>query len=213
MEPFLFYTKLDQTILLGVKARNSKELLAGIISAPKSSIYYHTHRYLLQHHYLSPEPPNDFAYWVSNMLGDTVLGELLFSIDIIRFGHIEELRENLVDRIKAYLDSNPPGADCHPGHEFHFMASQTFAFPTCRAAGTLRDFGECLRKVSVNSLYYHFFDAKLRLEKGDNDFSCWFDGLGYPELAREVRRLDPYTQTLEGLRNRLITLVERYDTH
>ncbi|HTR80235.1 MAG TPA: DUF5752 family protein, partial [Bacteroidota bacterium] len=74
MEAFHFFSKLDQTILLGKKASNLTELLDGLRTVPGSSIYYHTHRFLQQHNYLSPEPPNDFAYWVTGVLNDTVLG-------------------------------------------------------------------------------------------------------------------------------------------
>ena len=77
-----------------MKARNPAELLATYTSrCPQSSIYYHTHRFLQQHHYLSPEPPNDFAYWVTNILGLDALGERLASIDIIHFMDMEALRK------------------------------------------------------------------------------------------------------------------------
>src|SRR5574341_1684932 len=75
---FRFNTKFDQTILLGKKARNVAELIDGIWSVPDASIYFHTHKFLQQHHYLSPEPPNDFAYWVTNVLNEETLGEHLW---------------------------------------------------------------------------------------------------------------------------------------
>ena len=67
--------------------------------------------------------------------------------------------------------------------------------------------------MSINSLYYHMFDAKLRLERGENDFSAWFRGLGLEALAREMHSLDPYTYTLEGLRKRIMVLGRAYDRH
>ena len=85
MSVFTFHTKLDQTLILGLKARTVEELLDGITRVPDSSIYHHTHRFLQQHHYLSPEPPNDFAYWVSEVLVDSVLGEQLSSVDTVQF--------------------------------------------------------------------------------------------------------------------------------
>ncbi|MDD5428718.1 MAG: DUF5752 family protein, partial [Candidatus Omnitrophica bacterium] len=91
-EPFRFYTRLNLTELTGLKASNLGELLEGLKEAPESSIYHHTHRFLQQHHFLSPEPPNDFAYWVTGMLGEERLGEKLASIDIVRFTTINDLR-------------------------------------------------------------------------------------------------------------------------
>ncbi len=74
-KPFQFYSRLNLVELLGVKAKNVKELLDGIKEVPGTSIYYHTHRFLQQHHYLSPEPPNDFAFWITNSIGLDALGE------------------------------------------------------------------------------------------------------------------------------------------
>src|SRR5690349_23064965 len=97
---FHFKTKFDQTILLGKKAKSVAELLENIKSVPDSSIYFHTHKFLQQHHYLSPEPPNDFAYWVSTVLSEDALGEGLSSIDVIQFRRIEDLRQNIAEVIE-----------------------------------------------------------------------------------------------------------------
>jgi len=77
--------KLDQTLLLGRTAHTIPELLEGITEIPESSIYYHTHKFLHQHHYLSPEPPNDFAYWVTEVLNIPDLGEKISSVDIVQY--------------------------------------------------------------------------------------------------------------------------------
>jgi hypothetical protein len=213
MTTFHFYTKLDQTLLLGKRARNVPGLLEGIRSVPEPSIYYHTHRFLQQHHYLSPEPPNDFAYWVTEVLNDEVLGEQLSSVDTVQFDSISNLRERFISLIESRLASAEKVTDCPHGEEFHFMASRTFALPTPYAAQNLVEFRDALTRVSVNTIYYHIFDAKLRLERGENDFSKWFDTNGRSTLAEELRKLDPYTHTLEGLRKRIIVLVRKYDTH
>ncbi|OGQ78879.1 MAG: hypothetical protein A3F90_09270 [Deltaproteobacteria bacterium RIFCSPLOWO2_12_FULL_60_19] len=210
MGEFHFYTKLDQTLLLGVKAGNAEELLAGIQIVPDSSIYHHTHRYLHQHHYLSPEPPNDFAYWTAHVLGDVVLGERLWSVDIVGFQSIAELRQTFVNILEGHLASTRRRIDCAGGQEFHFMASRTYVLPTPHVAHNLAEFAHILNKVSINSLYFHVFDAKLRLERGENDFSRWFRSLGKTELAEKSSRLDPYSHTLDGLRREIIAMVEKH---
>ena len=210
---FRFNTKLDQTILLGKKARNIAELLAGLRTVPDASIYFHTHKFLQQHHYLSPEPPNDFGYWVTNILNEAGLGERLSSIDIIRFDKISSLRERFIEIIDVYLQSSYRSVDAPAGQEFYFMSAQTFVFSTPYVAHDLAEFKEILSKVSIHSLYYHVFDAALRMEQGENDLSVWFRRMGELSLADEVRRLDPYTYTLEGLRQKLIQLVGRYGQH
>lgn len=208
---FRFCTKLDQTILLGRKASTFHELLDGIRSVPKSSIYYHTHRFLQAHHYLTPEPSNDFAYWSAEVMNDIVLGEQLSSIDIVRFTSITDLQSRLEEIVEAHLRGRQWAGESPPGGEFHFMASRLFVMETPHVATTLAEFREILKRVSTDSLYYHIFDAKLRLENGENDFSRWFRDLAKPALADEVAQLDPYSYTLEGLRKRLIVLVTLHD--
>lgn len=211
MSEFRFYSKLDLTILMGRKAGTCQELLEGLREVPDASIYFHTHRFLLQYHYLTPVPPNDFAQWALTSLNDDILGEKLSSIDVIRFGTIDELRKSIVEVVESHCASNGAKQESPPGEEFYFMASQSFIFPTPIVAQSLTEFKNHLEHVSLNSLYHHMFDARLRLGRGENDFSAWFRGIGKPELADEVMKLDPYLHTLEGLRKRIEVLVQRYE--
>jgi len=208
--PFRFNTKFDQTVLLGKKARNVSELCDGVRTVPDASIYFHTHKFLQQHHYLSPEPPNDFAYWTSQVLNEATLGEQLSSVDIIQFHSITALRQRIAELIDGYLQSAYRSVDAPEGQEFYFMSTQTFVLATRYEAGNLVEFAEALRHISIHSLYFHMFDATLRLAQGENDFSLWFRAQGKPRLADQLLKLDPYTYTLEGLRQALIAIVERY---
>jgi hypothetical protein len=211
MTPFRFYTRLNLIELLGRRAVNVEELLKGVKEVPGTSIYYHTHRFLQQHHYLSPEPPNDFAFWVTNSLGLDALGERLASVDTVRFRSIRELRQALVEVIEASLRGRAPHpVEAPEGEEFHFMSARTFILPTHYEVNSLEEFREALGKVSIESLYFHMFEAKLRLERGENDFANWFETNGQSQLAREVSRFDPYTITLEGLRRTIVQKVSRY---
>jgi hypothetical protein len=90
------------------------------------------------------------------------------------------------------------------------MSCRTFILPTAYEAHSLGEFREILQKVSIDSIYFHVFEARLRLEKGDNDFSDWFEDLGETKLARDISRLDPYTITLEGLREMIVQKVGEY---
>jgi len=210
MSTFQFMTKSDLTLLLGRKARNATELYSGLREVPAMSVYFHTHRFLQQHHYLSPEPPNDFAYWVTNVLNDDVLGERLASIDIMQFVSIEGIRQRFLTLLEDYLETAERKIDCPRGEEFHFMSCQTFVFPTPYVATTLREFRDALEKVSINTIYYHMFAARMRPELGNNDFSIWIRDSGYPDLATAIQALDPYSRTLEGLRKAVTRLIEDY---
>jgi hypothetical protein len=210
MSTFQFMTKSDLTLLLGRKAKNAMELNAGLREVPAMSVYFHTHHFLQQHHYLSPEPPNDFAYWVTNVLNDDVLGEQLASIDIMQFVSIEEIRQRFLSLLEEYLKTAERIIDSPRGEEFHFMSCQTFAFPTPYVATTLGEFRDILEKVSIDTIYYHMFDARMRPELGNNDFSIWIRDSGYPDLATAIQALDPYSHTLEGLRKAVIRLIENH---
>ncbi|MCM8779454.1 MAG: DUF5752 family protein [Candidatus Omnitrophica bacterium] len=210
-EPFRFFTRLHLTELTGLRASNLTQLISLIKEVPGSCIYHHTHRFLQQHLYLSPEPPNDFAYWVSEVLGEDELGERLASIDTMQFSTIRELREKIIEVIERYLKDKPQSklSFAHEGEEFHFIKSVSFILPTPYIAYDLREFVDILKKVTIDSIYFHIFEARLRLEKGKNDFSHWIEAsLGDKELAEEISHLDPYTRTLDDLRKTLVKLIE-----
>ena len=67
-----------------------------------------------------------------------------------------------------------------------------------------------LREPPHAWLQFHFPTSRLRLQLRTNDFSHWFDEvLGLKRLAREVERIDIYTNTLDGVRDRIVELLER----
>ena len=210
--PFEFYTRLHLSELTGLRAATLKQLLNLLREVPGSCIYHHTHRFLQQHQYLSPEPPNDFAHWVTEVLGEHELGERLASIDTVQFSTIRALREKIIATIEEYLKENP-GIETKSvrwEEEFHFIKSISFVLQTDYIAYNLKDFVEALDKISINSIYFHIFEARLRLEKGANDFSNWIDaGLGEKRLAQEIARLDPYSYTMEDLRKVIIKMAKK----
>jgi hypothetical protein len=211
---FYFKTRLNLVEMLGIRVGDVAGLLEQLRQVPGASIYYHTHRFLQQHHFLCPEPPNDFAFWISATLGLDDLGERLASVDTVRFTKINDLREAYVAILDDYLRRGRNGtAHCHPGEEFHFMSCRTFIFPTAHQAESFEEFSRALRAISVNSLYYHIFESRLRLGREGNDFSLWFAAQGQEKLAAEIAKLDPYTITLEGLRKRIIAIVEKHARH
>ncbi|MEW6009378.1 MAG: DUF5752 family protein [Candidatus Omnitrophota bacterium] len=211
-EPFIFYTRLHLSELTGLRAATLSQLLNLIKEVSDSCIYQHTHRYLQQHQYLSPEPPNDFAYWVSDILGEDELGEKLSSIDTMQYSTIHGLREKIASTIEEYLRDNPLAKMkfARPNDEFHFIKSISFILPTNYMAYDLREFADILEKITIDSIYFHIFEARLRLEKQTNDFSYWIENsLNDKKLAGNIASFDPYTHTLEDLRKTLIRRIER----
>lgn len=209
-EPFHFNSRLHLREMTGIKVTMLPDLLQQVKEVSGSVIYHHTHHFLQQHQFLTPEPPNDFAYWVSEVLQEKSLGEKLSSINICDFNSIRQLREKIISTLEDYITkAKGKLREAREGEEFHFMKAISFVLPTTHVANDLREFAEVLKKITVHSIYFHMFEAKLRLEKGTNDFSNWLDAsLDEKELARKIAGLDPYTYTMESLRRKIIQLVE-----
>ena len=208
-QPFRFYTRLYIKELTGLMARNLSELFNILKNVPDSVVYYHTHNFIEEHQYLTPQPANDFALWVGDALGDEILAEKLANIDTFDFSTIGELRERIMAVINEDLSTKGNGRIAPEGREFYFIKSISVILPTPYVAHDLREFVEVLRKVSINSLYFHVFESRLRLHRGVNDFSIWLqDCLDERELSDKIAVLDPYNYTIEGLRSLIIQLIE-----
>lgn len=208
-QPFRFYTQLHIKELTGLKARNLSELVSILKDAPDSVIYYHTHHFVEEHQYLTPQPANEFALWVGDALGDEILAEKLANVDTFEFSTIGELRERIIAVINEELSTKDNERTAPEERELHFVKSVSVILPTPYVAHDLREFVELLRKVSIDSLYFHMFESRLRLHRGVNDFSIWLqDCLDERELAERIAALDPYNYTLEVLRNMIIQLIE-----
>ncbi|MBI4655529.1 MAG: hypothetical protein HY746_02155 [Elusimicrobia bacterium] len=210
-EPFKFRTRLTLVQATGRKAGNIMELLEGIRESDDSIIYHHTHRFLKQFHFLVPEPANDFAYWVNNILQEEKLGEELASVEIVRFNSLEAIKRAFVEILERHLKQvSEPMRAVSSGKEFHFLRSIRFSIPTSHQARDYAEFIECLRNVSVSTLYLHVFEARLRPPYGVDDFSNWFlKQFNDAEIQKAISRLDPYSYTLEGLRRRIIRILEQ----
>ena len=208
-QAFRFYTRLHIKELTGLKAKNLSELVNILSDVPDSVIYYHTHNFIEEYQYLIPQPANEFALWVSDVIGDEILAEKLSNIDTFEFSTIGELRERIIAVFNDGLSTRGDGRTAFEGREFHFIKSVSVVLTTPYIAHDLREFVEALRKVSINSLYFHIFESRLRLHRGVNDFSIWLqDSLDERELADKIAALDPYNYTIEDLRSIIIQLIE-----
>lgn len=209
--PFIFYSRLSLIELTGIIANNIQQLLKHMHTVSGSCIYQHTHHFIQQRQFLSPEPPNDFGYWISEILGDKYLGEEINSIDLMAHTTIRSIREAMIAKIEEALKERPQlkKLEAPEGRGFSFLKSVSFAFPTHYKVSTLKQFAECLKKVTLNSIHFHVFEARLRIGKQTNDFSMWLEtSLGKKELADKIGKLDPYTQTDERLRRQILSLLE-----
>lgn len=211
-EPFVFFSRLHLIELTGIRSPDLVSLLENLRSVSGSCIYHHTHHFIQRHQHLLPEPPNDFAYWVSEVLGDRQLGEDLASIDIMSYPNIRSIRDALISKIEIAINSRPrlKNLSAPEGCEFSFLKSLSFVFQTSHVVDNVKNFVQSLKQISISSIYFHMFESRLRLERPTNDFSNWFaNSLNETEIATQIALLDPYTQTGEGLRKSIIRIIEK----
>ncbi len=210
-EPFVFYTERRLVALTGVKARNVQELAAGLRVLPGSCVFYHTHHQYLSHHFERPVFYNDFATWASDALQERRLGEQLAGVDLLMFSSVRQLREAILKVLDSYLAAGDTSKREAPaGEEFHFARSQSFIMRTGLEARDLPDFLQKLPHASNLSVFYHFFESRLRLELPTSDFSVWFTAIGQEKLGKAVDRIDPYAMTLDELRDEVVRLGRNY---
>jgi hypothetical protein len=206
-EPFVFYTERRLVALTGLRAKNLRQLLRLLKSVPGSSIFYHTHHMYLSHHFETPVFSNDFALWASEALQEEALGEKLAAVDLLAFSTIRKLREAIVQTIEGHVGSNGMALrECPAGDEFHFCRSKSFIMATGLVALDPAEFFDLLPQVSNVSVFFHFFEARLRLGRPTNDFSQWFRWRGEKELADQIDLIDPYNKTLDEFKQRIIEL-------
>ena len=190
----------------GMRASNLAELMEGIRTASEGSILHHTQEYFFKGHII--EYTNDFAQWAGSVLEERVLSENLSNIDPFRHKSVESLRNELLNSISAYLEKFGSPGRTLPGEEFHFQESVTIVFPAGFRALNLAEFLMAMRFVDSQSIYYHFYEGRRRLE-GVDDFSKWIEKtLGLPALAAKIRSIDPFMHSIEGVRDHIVKFLE-----
>jgi hypothetical protein len=207
--PFLFTGCWELREMVGRSARDEQQLLEAIEEIPLDSLSYHTQSFFLRHKYIAGPYPNDFATWAAIQVRDRVLGEKLGILDPYDFENLEALRTEIVNIIDEHLSQLQIIPRVIYGEPFHFMQSRIIEVPTGLEARTLREFRKILAMVDASAVYYHNFEAMLRLGRRMGDFALWIEEqLNLPELAKKISSLDFYMTSLESIRQRIIRLCD-----
>ena len=83
-------------------------------------------------------------------------------------------------------------------------------FPAGIRARNLAEFLTGIKYVDSNSIYYHFYEARMRLGSAVDDFSMWLEeSLDKKELAAKIRSIDPFMHSVEGIREHLVEDIEK----
>ena len=208
-QSFKFYECFALTKLTGRRASGILQLLEILQQISTDSIFHHMHQYFLKPHVIASEFPNDFSVWAAESLEEHSLAEGLANVNPFEFSNIEGVRSELVRIITEYLKNFPQPRPVLPGREFLFNEGVTIVLPTGIEAATLEDFARALHEVDFSSIYFHFYEARLRLGKQRDDLSEFLDTcLSCSDIAGKIKRLDPYMYSTEILRNKIIKIVE-----
>lgn len=212
VQPFVFYTETRLVELTGLTAGNLREFLHLMKTVSGSSIFYHTHQFFLERHFVESGFFNDFASWVYNELREFELGERLNYIDFAALKSVRETRNTMTDLIETHIAEKEFLRQAATEKHFHFCMSKSFAFPTGHVASSLSEFIQGIQRGSADSIFYHFIESRLRVytESFGNDFSIWLaNQYGLDDLADELQNIDPYFQSLETVRERILELLGR----
>jgi hypothetical protein len=191
----------------GKKAKNLRELREILSHVSLESIFHHTYQYFLKGHIL--EYTNDFAQWAGESLEERALAEHLSNIDPYNYKDIHLLREELLRVVDDYLHGFPEPREAMAGDEFFFNETVTLTFPVGIKAHNLAQFLIGVKYVDTGSIYYHFYEARMRLGGGIDDFSAWVEAvLGKHELSARIGAIDPFMHSIEGIRDHILVAVE-----
>ena len=206
--PFYFYTASQLVEITGKRAGNLKEFVEILKTIDDSSVFYHVHHAFREHQYAPGIYSNDFAHWVEEEVGENALAERLSNINIKDYIDIKSLKAMIVEIIEQYIANSADSGGIKAKHKFYFCKYIGIVQKTKYEAGNLEEFCESLKKVGLRSLFFHFFEARLRLYRKTNDFSDWIkSNYGDDELARKIEALDPYQYTMDDLRDKIIALI------
>ncbi|MGC9194726.1 MAG: DUF5752 family protein [Syntrophobacteraceae bacterium] len=213
LNPFWFHECVILTMPTGRTAVNLKEMLQIIGEVDTAVLSYHLWQSRMAIAHPEVEYPNDFAVWAANSLQDSRLAEKLSVIDPFNYEDMEQIREALSEVIEDYMWNLPSVPWARPGFEFHFCEASTVVLVRPRiVAGTFLEFRRGIADVGIDSIYYHFVDARWRLRKlKTDDFSIWLqDSFGVPELVEAIQGIDLWFFTLEEVRKALLKLLDQY---
>jgi hypothetical protein len=210
-DPFWFRECFLMPMPIGTKVVNLRELLQALQEVSDSVLYYHLVQSRLTVSQPAVEFPNDFALWAAMALQDMALAEKLSSFDPLGYENLGHVRQAMVDIIEEYLWDLPFVPWARSGFEFHFCEASTVVIRSVISANTLQEFCHGLHKVGLDSLYYHFFEARWRLETPIDDFSFWIEtNFDLPELVAAIRDIDIYFFNLGEIRATLLSLIHQH---
>jgi hypothetical protein len=187
------------------QALNLRELYDRITICPADSIYHHFCETPLRPSFDDPDYRNDFAVWSHYALNDEILAERLGVLDPYNFKDMEDLRQTVLDIIDERLSELSHFPWAKSGSAFSFLQAHTVVFDTDRYFESPEELPLVLSQMTTSSLYYHFLEARRRVEGKLDDFTAWLMDWNdrADDIIKAFSEVDFYFLTLKDLQSKL----------
>ncbi len=207
---FVFSEYLLIPMPTGKKATDLRELLQFLREMPDPVLNYHLWQSRLTIAPPTLEYPNDFALWAATGLHDDLLAERLSNIDPFDYENLTQVREAMVEKLEEYLWDSPHYPQVRPGYELYLCEASAVVLHSGISARTLGEFCVALQAVGLDSVYFHFVEARRRLgDRKMDDFSRWIaDNFTLPSLVTAIGEIDIYFYSLAEIRDTILALVQ-----
>ncbi len=208
---FQFSSSATLEQLTGRKAFNLDDLLGIVKTCSDSSIFYHTFSAFLKMRQAQIPFNSDFAIWVAQQLNEAGLAERLRAIDLTEQVTIQSLRSNLIRIIEAYKEEKPKSCSKTADEPFYLYDVMRIVYLTDKFAYDLKSLRDLLKGISIYSIYFHFIESRLYARRRTDDLSIWIETeLNLPALAKRIRRIDITVYTIEGMRSKLVEVINAH---
>lgn len=200
------------TIATGRKAINLAELRENLNNVSGDSIYHHFWGGLLAPRFEEREFNNDFAGWARHSLREPELAERLAVINPAEGQDMEVIRQEILDVIDDRLDESEISRWMPAARQFEFLRSQLVIFDTHHRMEKPAELAQQIPKMSTSSIFYHFIDARSRMQEPIDDFRFWLTGFGteHNTLCVQLAAIDPFFSSLSQTRHELTELFTTY---
>lgn len=194
----------------GYKAQTLAEFHDALTLVDATSIYHHFWGRFLAPRFDEPEYNNDFASWAYRALHEKALAEKLSMVTPTSYDTIDEIREEVVDRVAEHLDLYEYMPWARADQKFYFLRSQIVVFDTGIFLNHPTDLLSVIHEMSLGSIFYHFIDARRRTQECCDDFSAWLQGWDeeFSQIRNQLMTLDPFFSSLKELRWRVAQLLK-----
>lgn len=194
------------SLTIGRRVSTHREFRDALLNVSAESIYHHFWGGLLQARFEEREYNNDFAVWLHDDLHDDVLAERMAMLDPVDHPDINTLRQEMIELIDQRFEEAEHLNWLRASRSFEFVRSKIVVFDTKRRIEHPRELADAIGGFTLSSVFYHFIDARRRIDDHSDDFRAWFTAFSedYGELANALAAVDPYFVSLEELREQLV---------